>query len=77
MIVSRWMYMKLVLYKFKLAIIKDYVDAFEGFRRKWAPEKSKRGSQTAVRTPKILNFSACKAQINQHEIRIAFFERDY
>ena len=26
---------------------------------------------------KILNFSACRAQGNQHEIRIAFFERDY
>ena len=25
---------------------------------------------------KISNFSACKAQGNQHEIRIAFFERD-
>ena len=24
----------------------------------------------------ILNFSACKAQGNQHEIRIAFFERE-
>ena len=25
---------------------------------------------------KILNFSACKAQANQHAIRIAFFEHD-
>ena len=25
---------------------------------------------------KISNFSACKTQENQHEIRIAFFERD-
>ena len=25
---------------------------------------------------KVSNFSACQAQGNQHEIRIAFFERD-
>ena len=30
-----------------------------------------------MRHPKISNFSACKAQENQHEITIAFFERDY
>ena len=30
----------------------------------------------AVQIPKISNISACKALRNQHEIRIAFFERD-
>ena len=39
-------------------------------------KKGNRGGQTAVRTPKILEFSACKAQDNQHEIKIAFFKRD-
>ena len=36
-------------------------------------KKSNRGGQTAVRTPKITNVPACKAQGNQHEIRIALF----
>ena len=39
-----------------LAVIKDYGDAFEGFRLKWAPEKSNRCGQTAVRTQKNLKF---------------------
>ena len=40
------------------------------------PKKSNRGGYLAVRTPKIFDFSACKAQGNQHEMRFAFFERD-
>ena len=39
-------------------------------------KKSNRGGQTAARTPKISDFSTCKAQGNWHEIRIAFFERE-
>ena len=39
-----------------LAVIKDYGDTFKGFRQKGAPEKRNRGVQTAVQTPKNLNF---------------------
>ena len=40
----------------------------------------KKAIEVAKRQPehqKISNFSACKAQGNQYEIRIAFFKRDY
>ena len=39
-------------------------------------QKRQRGGHLVVRTPKIFNFTACKPQDNEHEIRIAFFERD-
>ena len=39
-----------------LAIIKDYGDAFEGFRRKLAFKKSNRGGHLAVRTLKIFKY---------------------
>ena len=41
-----------VNYTIKLAVIKDYGAAIEGFWQKWAPEKSNSGGQTAIRTPK-------------------------
>ena len=56
-------------YNLQLPVIKDHEDAFEGFRGPL--KKSNRGDHLAIWTP------ACKAQGNQHEIRIAFFEREY
>ena len=39
-------------------------------------KKAMRAAKQQCGHPKISNFPACKAQGNQHEIRIAFFEHD-
>ena len=61
----------------KLAAIKDFGDAFEGFRQKLAPEKKALGAAIwQSGTKHFQMFFECKAQGNQHKIRIAFFERN-
>ena len=39
-------------------------------------KKRNRAAKRQSGNQKMSNFSACKAQTNQHEIRVAFFERD-
>ena len=52
-----------------LAVIKDYGDV-SPWKKATGAAKRQSGHQ------KISNLSACKAQGNQHEIRIAFFKRN-
>ena len=58
--------------------MKDYGDPFEGFRQKcmYVSEPLKKAIGVAIwqsRRQKVSSFSACKAEANQHEIRIVFF----
>ena len=66
-----------VQFVYILAVIKDNEEAFEGFRQKWAPEKRNGTAKQKSGHQKNSNFSACKAQANQHKIRIAFFEHNH
>ena len=52
----------------KLAVIKDYGDMFKGFQTN-NPDKQSRHQ-------KFSNFSGSRAQGNQHENRIAFYEHE-
>ena len=61
-----------------LAVIGDYGDAFEGISGGNELLKKAIGATIWKTGYQIISiFIAYKAQGNQHEIRIAFFERDY